>query len=228
MNETTNPRVCERADDLVSFLYGELSDSEARSFEQHRQTCLTCESELAAFGPIRRSILNWRDRSLGKVSGFAATVPTRKRSAMAAIREFFDLSPLWMRGATALAAVLFCVLLGLTLTRRSEEPQPPAQPGRLYTAEEFKAAVEKETAQQLAVREKQKEQNIVVGEKNAAPAPRQRPATSRQQFTVSSNTPRRIGKPLTRAEREQLAADLRLISEEDDDSLELLGDRINR
>jgi hypothetical protein len=35
-------------------------------------------------------------------------------------------------------------------------------------------------------------------------------------------------KPLTRAERERLAADLRLTPDDDEDSLQLLGDRINR
>ena len=34
-------------------------------------------------------------------------------------------------------------------------------------------------------------------------------------------------RPLTRAEREQLAADLRLLSTDDDVDLNLLGDRIN-
>src|SRR4029450_4223227 len=105
MNETT--RMCERSDDLISYLYDELGESEKRSFEQHRSNCSICESEFAAFSPIRRSIVDWRDRSLGQLT---ASVPlTRlepKRSALAAIRGFFDLAPLWMKGATTFAVLL--------------------------------------------------------------------------------------------------------------------------
>ena len=43
--------------------------------------------------------------------------PARRRSAVAALREFFDLSPLWLRAAGAAAVLAFCALAALTLAR---------------------------------------------------------------------------------------------------------------
>ena len=47
-------QVCERADDLISFLYDELGEKDAREFNRHLQECARCETEFAAFGQIRR------------------------------------------------------------------------------------------------------------------------------------------------------------------------------
>ena len=44
----------------------------------------------------------------------------------------------------------------------------------------------------------------------------------------SSNQFAKSKRPLSRAEREQLAADLRLLSTQEDEQLHLLGDRINQ
>jgi hypothetical protein len=231
MNDAINSQVCERADDLISFLYGELDEREARSFEQHRRVCRRCESELAAFGQVRQSVRNWRDESLTltiPVSPLEASRPASNRSAWAAIRSFFEISPLWMKGATAFAAVLFCVLAVLAVVRLFEEPQLVQISTPSYTDEDFRIAVasqanilaQTKTAQesQLTTTNKQRsESRSTVNNNEGTPA------------TVAT-VPRKASKPLSRSERNQLAADLRLISAEmdDGDSLDLLGDRINR
>src|SRR5712691_1431855 len=114
-------QVCDRADDLVAFLYGELGEKDAREFERHLHECARCETEFAAFGQIRKSIVSWRDESLGAAwltgavtdhSLAPATIPVSvqtRPSALAAIRAFFNLSPMWMKGAAAFASLLFCV-----------------------------------------------------------------------------------------------------------------------
>jgi anti-sigma factor RsiW len=43
--------------------------------------------------------------------------PARERSAAAALREFFTLSPVWLRVGAAAALVAFCAMTALTLTR---------------------------------------------------------------------------------------------------------------
>src|SRR5262249_363768 len=109
MNAVTNPKACGRSDDLISFLYGELGQREARSFEHHLRECSNCRVELTGFGFVRESMIAWRDQALGAmpVDSFRAEVrqPEQRRSALAAIRGFFDLSPLWMKAATAFAVL---------------------------------------------------------------------------------------------------------------------------
>src|SRR3954464_7946932 len=108
MNENST---CDRADHLVSVLYGEASDRQKRDFESHLKQCSSCRAEFATFAQVRESIGEWRDEALlGFVSSQAAPAPPVRKSALAALRQFFELSPLWMKGAVGFAAVVFCVL----------------------------------------------------------------------------------------------------------------------
>ena len=235
MNEANSLEICDRANDLIAFLYGELSEPEQRSFERHKRDCVACSSELASFGPIRQSIGMWRKRSLAMNSDISAAksatpVVQTKRSALAAVRSFLDLSPLWMKTAAAFAVVLFCVLAGLAFARMIQKPEPIQQPAA-YSAEDFRMAVEKEAAVRLSkLKEKEKQTRPVVEpEANGSPHKQRNTIKETQRQSIAAaETPRKIRKPLTRAEREQLAADLRLTSDDDEDSLQLLGDRINR
>jgi anti-sigma factor RsiW len=229
MNETTNSQVCERAEDLISFLYSELSEPEARSFEQHRRSCHQCESEMAAFQNVRQSVRSWRDESLSLTISSSPAMEAPKRSALAAIRGFFELSPLWMKGASAFAAVLLCVLSVLAVARLFDEPQAPALPGTFITKEEFQIAVNAEAARLAQLKTEQETRTNVIPPTRGV---EQLPAvnSNRGNSGTIAHTSRKSTKPLSRSERNQLAADLRLISDEidDEDSLQLLGDRINR
>src|ERR1044072_4344529 len=146
MNERQNSPGCERASDLIAFLYGEADEHEARDFQLHLQQCSSCREEVASFGVVRESITAWRDEALaGFVSTPVATQPKTK-SALAALRQFFDLSPLWLKCATALAAVAFCVLAGLALLRSNNQVMSK-NPDAVYTAQDVDRMV-KETVQQ--------------------------------------------------------------------------------
>ena len=118
--------LCARADDLVDYLYGEASQPEAKDFEAHAKHCDSCRTELAAFGQVRGSIREWRQLVLGSPALEASAVsfskrssvtPSRRRSALAALREFFALSPVWMRAATALASVSICALVVMAIAQ---------------------------------------------------------------------------------------------------------------
>ena len=106
--------VCGRENDLIAFLYKELSDNEKKSFESHMHSCRVCLTQAREFRSIRESVLSWRDESFRHSSLTAPQASTLinqpKGSALAALRAFFDLSPLWMKSAVGFAAVLFCVL----------------------------------------------------------------------------------------------------------------------
>lgn len=121
-------RRCERAEDLVVYLYGEASVEEARSFEQHAGGCAACRDELSAFGAVREAVGAWRAEafnaplSLASVHAFASETDAcpaavRNRSALAAVREFFALAPLWLRAGATAAAVMMCVLTVLSFAQ---------------------------------------------------------------------------------------------------------------
>lgn len=209
MNETTNSPACERAPDLMAFLYLEMTGSETRAFEVHLPDCANCREELAAFGTVRQSITAWRDEAL---SGFVSTSLPTKKSALAALRQFFDLSPLWLKAATAFAMVIFCVLVAALFVTSRKENAVTTKNGAVYTQQEVDQLIGDALAKQQPPPVQRPADEVLI-----ANPPRQR--TPKKEVTKDR-------RPLSRAEREQLAADLRLMPDEDD--LDLLGDRINR
>ena len=201
MNEIQNSPACERASDLIAFVYNETSESEAREFELHLQKCSNCREEVATFGLVRQSIVAWRDEALAGFVAQPLIAGAGKKSALAAFRQFFDLSPLWLKVASGFAVLSFCVLAALAfLNLQTKEPvvtranpDPPQEVVRIV----------KEPADAPVIKQEQ---------------------TSKPRITrINANGRNR--RPLSRAERDQLAADLRLTA---DDSLNLLSDRINQ
>jgi len=105
---------CPQSESLVAYLYDEANAEEKNTFERHLPSCDLCREELAAFGIVRISVKEWRDDLMSTIitKPIAPLVTKeRKRSALAAIREFFSLSPLWLQGATAIAALALFALL---------------------------------------------------------------------------------------------------------------------
>jgi hypothetical protein len=155
MKVSTSTNLCARAEEMVTYLYGEATLAEANDFEKHLQNCSSCSSELATFGQVREAVGEWREQALGSLTSpaFAANAarhftpaeaPVRTRSAIAALREFFTLSPAWMRAATAVAAVVFCALAVIAVAYFARRPQavvvePPGKSG--YSDKEVEAKI---------------------------------------------------------------------------------------
>jgi hypothetical protein len=180
---------------------------------------------MSAFGEVRESIGTWKLEALS-VAGPEVAVPTqmpRAKSAIAALREFFDLSPLWLKGATAFATVLFCLFAVLALGR-FREPSTPTQvnnkPDAIYTEQQKDQIVKKALDDQKSAFLAQGSQ----APKEIKPVSVGQP---RRQAVNRQNTIAKGQRPLTKWEREQLAADLRLLKRNDDD-IELLSEPINR
>src|SRR5262245_31257016 len=134
MRDMNERPMCHRAEDLVTYLYGE-AGAEAQDFQSHLQACDACRSEFAVFNQVHESLATWRNEALGTAPVVApvaqAVVATpapvqaaRRLSALAALKEFFQVSPLWLRAATAFAAVLFCVMAVFVVVR---ETRPAVQ-----------------------------------------------------------------------------------------------------
>jgi len=227
---------CGRENDLIGFLYGELNEVEAIAFQRHLRECGTCNAELADFGEVRESVVAWRNESLGSAFPTQVTASSRTEapratpSAKAALREFFNLSPLWMKGAVAFAAILFCVFAGLALARLREAPPAAvaATPGATNTSPaELKALIDQRVQEEL---------KRIKASEATAPAPLtakaqkhpdKRIANRNTQVALSAAS-QRARRPLSKTEREQLANDLRLVSAKSDSELDLLDDRINQ
>jgi hypothetical protein len=222
--------ICHRAEDLVTYLYGEASAAAAQDFAGHLQKCDACRAEFAIFNQVHESIVLWRNEALGLAVSPAAQVSPaltedstrfvrheRKLSALAALREFFNVSPLWLRGATTFASLLLCLLVALAALRLWQKPAQVAN-----------KANEPKYSQEQLNREVQKQVDDKVAELKRQTPPKARSTTTdksnvtQRRVQLASNspqprTPRTKG--LTRQEREQLAADLRLIPGKDEDVL---------
>lgn len=235
MREVTAPN-CGRENDLIAFLYGELNDVETETFQHHLHECRLCSAELATFRNVRESVVAWRNESLSGViaptvnaDSADASAYRKQPSPFAALGEFFRLSPLWMKGAVLFASLLFCLFAVLAAARlRDTQPSTVATNpvGRTYSEQELKSIVERRVQDEL--------QRI----KNSSEPSRSSPI-------IVENAPRRNSvrrvadhgelaanqkgrRPLSKTERAQLAADLRLISAQNDNELDLLEDRINQ
>ena len=236
MTKINERPICHRAEDLVAYLYNEASETDAQDFADHAKRCDACRSELAVFRQVHESIELWRNEALGTFSPASqaadlagATSPVklvqheRKLSALQAVREFFSVSPLWLRGATAFATLLLCVLALVVISRSWKQPAQVANnptEERVYTATQFKEAVDK------AVNEKLNESRLGpppaanVASKDVEVKPsKQQSLTRRELARNSSPTRSQRWRGFTRAEREQLAADLLLIPGRDEAEL---------
>ena len=228
--------ICHRAEDLVTYLYGEATSDETRDFNAHMQQCDACRAEFNVFNKVHESIVTWRDEALGSI---AATAPARdeisvvrpeiiehgrRLPAIAAIREFFTVSPLWLRGATAFAALLLCALLVFTAARLWRQPKANDGEQARYSEKQFQQAVEKQVAARVA------ELNQTEIQNSTAPKV-QKPPNQQPQSLAAAPANRRPTQPrarLTREERVQLAADLGLIQGREDERPFVLPDEPNQ
>lgn len=129
---------CDRAEQLVTYFYGEANVAEADEFQHHLAQCAACREELTAFDSVRRAVDAWRSEALDQATApsfqfqiipastaakpFEHSVhPARcshhmpKRSALGALRAVFDLSPLWLRVSGVATAAAVCVLAALAV-----------------------------------------------------------------------------------------------------------------
>lgn len=216
---------CERGNDLIAFLYGEANEHEAQDFARHLERCRDCQSEMTSFGHVRASIDLWKEEALAGFVSPQIVAPVKQKSALAALREFFNLSPLWMKGAVGFAGVLFCVMAVLVVAGTGKQTPVVVPTDAKYSEQQLKESVAnalKKQKEEFAAAAAQKDR---VADKETASAPKT--TMPHTKFNKPSQQAK-VRSPLSRSEREQLAADLRLLSTRDEDSLNLLGDRINQ
>ena len=225
MNSFDNLATCEHRDELISVLYGEATENETAQFQQHVQECVACRTEMLQFKQVRESIGTWKAEALAGATQPQVNVPiiARHKSAVAAFREFFDLSPSWLKGATAFATLIFFALAVLAFGQL-KKPEAPviskSETKKIYTEQEKDQIVKKALDDQRAT---------LTAELTAKPATNTEPLRStRSTRDLPRSQVAQGQRPLTKLEREQLASDLRLVDGgNDEDGLKLLADPFN-
>lgn len=125
MDEIKKSHECERAGELIAYFYGEANAAERESFAAHLAQCGACRDELGGFAQVREAVSEWRAEILHtapalpfaspvmlppQAQGETESVAAVKRSPLAALREFFALSPMWLRAGTIAATLTVCAL----------------------------------------------------------------------------------------------------------------------
>ncbi len=237
---------CARAEELVAYLYNEASETDSKDFERHMLTCASCEGELATFGHVRSSIAVWRSHALGSEAHALATAAitpslelpqaaVRKPSAITALREFFALSPLWLRTATALTSLAICALVVWASARVMEEPRVLVVEKVVEkdpTQAQVDALVAKRVREELAAQSNRDERS---SKEMMATASEQRgstPAQSGPGRSVSAPgrapaTRRSPAPKVSTQEYEEIARDLQLVPTRDEEDLPRLIDLID-
>jgi len=237
MKTETNNLNCGRENDLVGFLYGELEPAEKRNFQIHMQDCAECSSQLSSFKGIRESVVSWRDEALGGLASpvghsTVAQIERTKPSALAALREFFNLSPLWLKGTVAFASLLFCLFAVFAATRLMEATPETTVVNKTDipapSTQELNSEIERRVKEELQRREAANKSQTMMATSNSPADESIRRPSKRQNRLASDSQLRKTARPLSRVERQELAADLRLIVDDGDAELVLIGDRINQ
>ena len=252
---------CARAEELVSYLYQEASAAQAQDFEQHMRGCVSCRTELEEFGLVRESIGDWRTSALGGLVPSRASEassakafetskerPTRQRSALAAIREFFTLSPGWMRAATAFAGLAFCALAVIAFTHFFErattqtatvleKPSPVEKSSdKVYTkqqVDEMLARVKQESdagRQERLVQQSRQTDVAIASPSSTNGATRQtvrKSATLPSPVLANASTVRRGSNHISTRDRQQLAEVLLPQETKDEEKLPRLSDLLD-
>lgn len=219
---------CGREEELVGFLYNELDEAAKSRFTQHTESCEGCRSQLSSFTNVRQSVVAWRNESLGSFDRRHPVGSVQpNRSALAALREFFTLSPLWAKGTLAFASLIFCLLAVLAVARFNQTPPVTntLADNHPKSTQDFNAEVERRVKEELKLREATQPSTMLATDT----PPKQnisRPVNVTKRLARSTSTP--TTRPLSKVERQELAADLRLIEDEADQGLILIGDRINQ
>jgi hypothetical protein len=120
--------VCGRGEELVAYLYGEAGPAETESFGRHLSACAHCRAEFDSFAGVRAGIVEWRREVMTTAPSIDFTPApalatetslraARGRPSLAALREFFSLSPLWLRAGGLAATLAVCALAALVFAR---------------------------------------------------------------------------------------------------------------
>jgi hypothetical protein len=122
LDNNHNDSTCAFAEQIVSYLYGEINTQEKGIFEAHLNSCQKCADEFAGFSVVHSSVIQWRNEEFLSLETPLIEIPyenTRKiynlennptisRSWFAEFRRLFTHS-LALTTSASLALVIICI-----------------------------------------------------------------------------------------------------------------------
>ena len=108
---------CGFSDEIVAYIYDEISDPERRKFETHLADCMSCTDEFADISNARFAMFEWRREEFAHLPTPEIVIPYAKAKNVEAVGFFGGLRALLsfpsLSSATLVAGVLaVCVGLG--------------------------------------------------------------------------------------------------------------------
>jgi hypothetical protein len=109
MRDNPKTSACNNHEELVSYLYGEVTPDQARRVEAHLTECSRCDDEMAAFRRVRSNLQEWEltDMPIVRVA-----LPPQRKSAISLLKELLGVAPVWAKvlGAGATAMLVLAVM----------------------------------------------------------------------------------------------------------------------
>jgi len=119
MRDNPKTPACNNHEDLVSYLYGEVTPDQARRVEQHLKECSRCDDELAAFRRVRSNLQEWE---LSDMPIVRVALPQPRKSAISVLKELLTVTPVWAKILTAgAAAMLVLAVMGTDISMSNGE-----------------------------------------------------------------------------------------------------------
>ncbi len=121
-NSNHHNSTCEIAEQIVSYLYGEVNTQEKTVFETHLRSCSTCAEEFADISAVHSAVIEWRNEDFLTLEVPSIEIPYKKtrefynaetnskvsRSWLAELRRLFSLSPA-LTASASFAIVAICL-----------------------------------------------------------------------------------------------------------------------
>ena len=117
---------CAISEEIVAYLYAEMSGPKRDAFEDHLVDCVACIDEFAEISHARYSVYEWQQQEFAPLATPRFDIPYESQR-----QSFFDgltglLSIRWAVPSVAMALIVVAVTVGLLGSAESELPNPPA------------------------------------------------------------------------------------------------------
>ncbi|HRI03117.1 MAG TPA: hypothetical protein PLL77_05200 [Pyrinomonadaceae bacterium] len=112
MLDNSNKNGCKFTDEIVSYMYDEIGESERNKFEEHLVDCTVCTDEFAGISNARFSMYEWRKEEFAHLPTPNIVIPYHQKveaiGFFARLRDLMTLSG-WPAAATVAAGLILSI-----------------------------------------------------------------------------------------------------------------------